>query len=60
MMRQLFSEIFPEVLIIDEVQNKSIATDLLLFLSKYKIDIQLIIMSATLDPKLYQTYLETR
>lgn len=60
MMRQLLSEIFPSVLIIDEVQNKSIATELILFIAKYKLDIQLIIMSATLDPKLYQNYMESR
>lgn len=60
MNRQLQSKIYPEVIILDEVQNLSIATELLMFIAKHKLDIQVIIMSATLDPNIYARYMESR
>lgn len=58
MMREMYSKIFPEVLILDEVQNLSIATEVLMFIHKYRLDTQIVIMSATLNPDLYQRYME--
>jgi HrpA-like RNA helicase len=60
MMRMLYSSIYSGVLIVDEVQNKSIATEIILFIAKHNLDIQLIIMSATLDPETYKKYQESR
>lgn len=60
MMRQLFSWITPWIIIFDEVQEKSIPTDILLYLARYRKDIQIIIMSATLDPQIYQDFLKIR
>jgi len=57
-MRQLVSWVLPDILILDEVHNYTIPTEILLakvkeYLTKAKRDIKVVIMSATLDkPKI--------
>lgn len=56
LMRQWVQGIIPEVLVIDEVHNFSIATELLMMLAKYRKDVKIVIMSATLEPSIFQNY----
>ncbi len=56
LMRQFVSNRFPELLILDEVHNFSISTEFIAMMHKYKVKSKIIIMSATLDPNIFQQY----
>ena len=51
-----YSGLVPDVLVLDEVHNFAIPTEILAMLMKYRTDVKIIIMSATLDPAIFQEY----
>ncbi len=55
-MRMAYSGLVPDVLVLDEVHNFAIPTEILAMLMKYRTDVKIIIMSATLDPAIFQEY----
>lgn len=56
--RMLQSWLYPDTLIIDEIQSKSTATDVLLQLAVERKEMQIWIMSATLDTEKIQDFLK--
>ena len=48
-MRMAYSGLIPDILILDEVHNFAIPTEIIAMLMKYKKGVKIIIMSATLD-----------
>ncbi|MDD5376970.1 MAG: helicase-related protein [Candidatus Gracilibacteria bacterium] len=56
LMRTAYSNLIPNILVLDEVHNFAIPTEILAMLMKYRTDIKIIIMSATLDPYVFQEY----
>lgn len=56
LMRQVVSWVSPDMLVLDEVHNFSIPTEILAMLSRSNKKIKLIIMSATLNPEIFQEY----
>ena len=56
LMRMLSSGRTPDYLIIDEVHNFSIPTEMLAMMTRYNKNIKIIIMSATLNPQIFHDY----
>lgn len=56
LMRIAYSNCLPDILVLDEVHNFAIPTEILAMLTRYKKNIKIIITSATLDPQVFQEY----
>jgi len=58
MMRQFVSNLVPDILFLDEAHHFSLDTEVLMWLFKTRADInkKLVIMSATIDPTIFQDY----
>lgn len=56
LMRSAYSNLVPDILVLDEVHNFAIPTEILAMLMKRKRDVKIIIMSATLDASVFQEY----
>jgi len=54
--RMAYSNIIPDILVLDEIHGFSIPTEVLAMLMKYRKDVRIVIMSATLDPQIFQDY----
>lgn len=55
-MRQSISGQYPDVLFVDEVHGFSIPTEILLHMIRTQKNMKIVLMSATLDPKIFQHY----
>jgi HrpA-like RNA helicase len=55
-MRQSISGQFPDLLFVDEVHGFSIPTEILLHMIRTQKNMKIVLMSATLDPKIFQHY----
>ena len=51
-----YSNCFPDILVLDEVHNFAIPTEILAMLTRNKKNIKIIIMSATLNASIFQEY----
>lgn len=56
LMRWAYSNMAPNILVLDEIHNFAIPTEILAMLLKRRKNVKTIIMSATLDPNIFQEY----